>query len=153
MHSAGLEAPERTRAGPEGVHPLNRFPEASVAARQTFRFPPRAWGPGLVAFGFLADLAGVVAGAAPLYFAGYWLAPIGLLLVLVGLGLSVVPGWPQFRLRGPSALTGAGIGILVNWVRGHPGVPPDAPILAANLIAAALLLWSVRPVARPAPPG
>jgi hypothetical protein len=31
------------------------------------------------------------------------------------------------------------------WVRGHPAVPADLPVVGANVVVLLLLVWAVRP--------
>lgn len=95
-----------------------------------------------------ADVAGVALQRPALWTAGAHLALPG-----VALGVAGGAGWLAPRLA-PARGTGAGsrgrgpklafalalaLFALARWVRGHPAVPPDPPVIGVEAIGAALL--------------
>lgn len=102
---------------------------------------------------FIFDLVGVASGTPGWYVAGKYMAGAGVVMGLV----AAVPGAIDFLWSVPpksSAKRHARKHLLLNaivillsalayWVRGAPGVAPDAPILGLELVAVALLTWAV----------
>lgn len=98
------------------------------------------------------DLVGLAAGSAAIWGVGSWLH-LGAAAVL-GLALVAAGGLAAMRVahrRSPGVAPRAVVAVLAftllalgRWIRGHPGVPPDLPIVVATAVAAALLIAVAR---------
>jgi hypothetical protein len=78
-----------------------------------------------------------------------WLGRAALGVCLLVLLASLIPPRARRpRIRKTIAVIALLIGVLAAWVRGHPGVPADPPVLAANVVVSVLLLLAFvrRPV-------
>ncbi len=101
---------------------------------------------------FIFDLIGTASATPGWYSAGKYLAGAGLVMGLV----AAVPGLIDYLFAIPPDSSGkrhARRHLLLNvavlllfarafWVRGAPGVPPDAPILWLEALGVGLLAWS-----------
>jgi uncharacterized membrane protein len=85
-----------------------------------------------------ADLAGVALRRPALWSVAAHLALAGVVLGVLGaaawLRLSGRSGW-----RGLALALALALFALARWVRGHPAVPPDPPVIGAEVIGIALL--------------
>jgi hypothetical protein len=108
--------------------------------------------PCLALFAGIAALTSAVADVAGLRLdrPGLWVAGAGLLLVAAGLGAAAVGASllrpvradrrrPADRLATGAAVLAVPLLGLARWVRGHPEVAPDPPLVAAAVFGAALL--------------
>ncbi len=101
---------------------------------------------------FIFDAIGLASATPGWYTAGKYLAGAGLVMGLA----AAIPGLIDYLFTIPPDSSGkrhARRHMLLNvaalllfalafWVRGGPGVPPDPPILALELVGAGLLVWS-----------
>lgn len=124
------------------------FPEASVAVRRTFRGGPARVGAALFLAALVADLVALALDGGRLLAVGFWLGRAALAwIALTVLATGLPLGDDRPRVRRPTAATGLLLGALATWIRAHPGIPPDPPIVGANLLALLLFLWASRPPA------
>jgi uncharacterized membrane protein len=105
----------------------------------------------LVTAAVAADVAGIAAGAVVGWVIGAHLLTASLVVAVP----AALPGLlrhrtlPRSRGRRRSAVHGILVFAplfllaLARWLRGHPEVPPDPPILAAELVAAVLVAGGV----------
>jgi hypothetical protein len=74
-----------------------------------------------------------------------WLGRLALcafgLLLVASLGII---GRQRGVIRWTPAIFGLLLGLLAAWVRGHPAVPADLPVIGANVLVLLLLVWAVR---------
>lgn len=157
---AGEVSSERSGVAPDqpgsagGSRPSQA--DESVARRRSGWARPHALHavPALVSAGCLIaapilDLVGRVSGWSGLWTAGSHVLSAGAVVGVVavasgGLAHRALPKASAARRRSArhAALTFVALALLMlaRWVRGHPGVPPDPPVVAAEAIAAGLVL-------------
>lgn len=115
--------------------------EASDAVSRTFR--RRLSRLPAVAFGLavLLDIIGRFPDTGFPHEGAAWLAR----LALTAFGLLFIVSLGKGAIRWLPALLGLLLGSLAVWVRGHPAVPADLPVVGANVVVLLLLVWAVRP--------
>jgi hypothetical protein len=85
----------------------------------------------------LLDLMGRILGQSRFWIAGGWILPIGVLAAVVGFAASCL----QRPRRGALLLlTAALLAGLARWLRGSAAVPPDPPLVAAELLSVVFAL-------------
>lgn len=106
-----------------------------------------------LAVAVVMDGGGLAGGQVQLWTVGAWLhlaaavlAPTALVVGAARLVLPARGGAPRRLVAPLAALAVAGsLLALGRWIRGHPAVPPDPPILAAEIAALLVLLLALLP--------
>jgi hypothetical protein len=98
----------------------------------------------VLAFAALLDLVGRILGQGWFWIAGGWVLPVGVIAAAAA-GLVCLTGRPR---RGTLLLlTAAFLAGLARWLRGSAAVPPDPPLIAAEILAVLFALlgyWRTR---------
>ena len=116
------------------------FSEGSDAVPPTFRrrlsrLPPVALG-----LAVLLDVIARFLDTGPADEIAAWLGRLALFAFVLLLIAS--PG--RRSIRWVPAVLGLVLGSFAAWVRGHPAVPADLPVVGANILVLVLLVWAVR---------